>query len=305
MGQGASSSSPPSARDDVFAADYLSKYVDAAPGRNQQSMLLEERFDDTQQRGPCCIVPFSGRNGGDGRLVSAGGHKPFDRGDAQALSEGVDCREVCRTFCFTDSIGKVVEDGEVRTCEGHGYFDVDHSRSDAEVVLSDKPAQLRVPKEFKGIGYDWSRPSTSQQELTGVQQEKLQASMKPFIRAMLTGVLVQLRLEPGEAMDLGGHAQTIDSVVSLSEDLSLVLINVAGTERSVPIRAVRWVRPPESGADWDKCADLRLAGGRFIRFRFNNKEQVGYFGTCMRLLVKAARTNPAGASSMSVATRRA
>merc|ERR1712194_81305 len=107
--------------------------------------------------------------------------------------------------------------------------------------------------------------------------------------------------------------QNQDAIISLSQDLALLLLDVGGLEKSVTLRSVRWVRPPDEDkskswflpSDKDNMVVLRLVGGRFVRLRFTKKDQASYFGTCMRLLVKAARTEGASAASERSATSQA
>jgi len=190
-------------------------------------------------------------------------------------------------------------DDEVSTQEGAGYLNVNHRRDDGEVQLarSRSPGQLQVPVQFKGISYDWTAPSASQPAPSPRQQEILQNCMKPFIQSMLVGVLVRLRLEPGEATNGDPSGQSIEATLTISEDFSILLISAGSAQRPIPIKAIRLVRPPEKGTDSEKCADLRLAAGRFVRFHFDTQAQAKFFGTCMRLLVKAARSDMATPSA--------
>jgi hypothetical protein len=197
----------------------------------------------------------------------------------------VNCGEVWSAICLTNSA--IESEREGPGCEDSGMLN--GCRDDAEVDGGD----LQVPSKFEDISYDWTAPSASQPALSQSQQEVLQSCMKPFIQTMLIGVMVRLRLEPGEAPNGDPSGQSIDAMVSLSEDFSILFIAAGGAQRSVPIKAVSVVRPPEKCDDSEKCVDLLLIGDRFVRFNFDTEAQAKFFGTCMRLLVKASRSGKA------------
>lgn len=167
--------------------------------------------------------------------------------------------------------------------------------ADGQVLPEELPDQLSVPMDFSGLEYDWSAPSITQKEMTPDQVQRLHGCLKLFVLAMLAGVQLQLRLDPEETRGrpLG---QNIQAVISLSRDLSMVLLSAAGVQRTVPLQSVRWVRPAAEepgGLSWflpserGQMVVLRLAGNCFLRLRFQRQEQAAYFGTCMRLLLKA------------------
>lgn len=238
------------------------------------------------------VHPFPG----DKTLTNAQTGKPV-RMDLLSLTdvngEGMECREVLRAICAVPPPIIGSQDG-VTTRESPDSLEVDHARDDAEVNVRPAPKRLEVPADFYSTGYDWSADSPVSRRPSADQQSRLERAMTPFVRSMLTGVLVDLRLEAGEASQGRGMQQTLSSVLSVSEDFAILTIAAGNSERSVPVKAIRWVRPPEGGQDQEKCVDLRLTGGRFVRFQFNSAAQANYFGTCMRLLVKAARADPAG-----------
>mmetsp|Transcript_159564 Transcript_159564/g.281696 ORF Transcript_159564/g.281696 Transcript_159564/m.281696 type:complete len:311 (-) Transcript_159564:51-983(-) len=288
-------------RSAAFASEYFNRFNDNGEGKStparlnrHQSLHLQERFEATG----CCALHVQPSRG-EGTLINANTGKPVYM-DWTSLTdvngEGVECREVLRAICVVPPPLTESKDG-VTTREDKNTLEVDHVRDDAEVNLRPAPARLEVPTDFYSIGYDWSAASPVGRRPSAGQQSRLERAMKPFVRSMLTGVLIELRLEAGEVPQGRSMVQTISSVVSVSEDFSIISISAGSSERSVPIRAIRWVRPPEGGRDQEKCVDLRLAGGRFVRFQFDSTAQANYFGTCMRLLVKAARTDPAALSA--------
>lgn len=210
----------------------------------------------------------------------------------------VECSEVLRAICMVDPIiQEAGRQGHVCVQEGSGYLNVIHRRDDAQVRFTGEPSFLEVPPEFEGISYDWAAPSGSQPPPPQDQHERLQSCMKAFIQSMLVGVLVRLRLDPEEAPYGDSGGQGIDAAIILSQDLTNLCISAGSAEHSVPVKAIRSVRPPDKGSDRDKCADFRLAGDRFVRFKFDLQAQAKFFGTCMRLLVKAARSNMATPSA--------
>jgi len=275
-----------------YAQEYLRKHVGSSPRstytRSFHSQILEERAR-AAMRMNCCSLPFISPCCGSDRGITNAVGKPQGT-DLQSLldvnGDGIECNEVMRAVCMVDP---VFED-EVATREGVDYLDVDHGRDEEEVQVRVLPRTLEVPTVFKTIRYDWAAPSGSQALPTVMQQEALEKCMKPFIQSMLLGVLVRLRLEDVEAIS-DSAAKSINAMVSFDDTFAHLLITVGATERSVPIKAIRWVRPPDKGLDSDKCVDIRLAGGRFLRFLFNTQAQAKFFGTCMRLLVKATRSD--------------
>jgi len=212
---------------------------------------------------------------------------------------GLECGDVWSAVCSNSVGGQESRDHHgVMLRDGPGFIDIYSSSPEGEVVPYAPPMPLAVPQEFKRVEYKWGQPSSAQSQPTPQQQERLRTCLKPFVRSMLTGVLVQLRLDAQE-LEGTSEAQNIDAVLSLTQDLHLLLISVGGVERSVPMRSVRCVRPPErskQGRSWfqpkeqDHFVVLRLEGGRFVRLRFEEHDQAAYFGTCIRLLVKAAHT---------------
>merc|ERR1719453_2095337 len=109
-----------------------------------------------------------------------------------------------------------------------------------EEEADDFPASaLEVPPEFEEVSYDWRVPSGSQIAPSPRQQERLQNCMKPFIQSLLAGILVRLRLEPGEAPDGDPSRQSIDVVVTLSEDLSVLFISSGSAQRRVSVKEVK------------------------------------------------------------------
>eukprot|EP00931_Biecheleriopsis_adriatica_P094303 TRINITY_DN67969_c0_g1_i1.p1 TRINITY_DN67969_c0_g1~~TRINITY_DN67969_c0_g1_i1.p1 ORF type:complete len:276 (+),score=54.71 TRINITY_DN67969_c0_g1_i1:27-830(+) len=156
-----------------------------------------------------------------------------------------------------------------------------------------RPKPLTVPEQFGDLRYDWSAPSASQGSPSNGQQALLRGCLKLFVESMLQGIILQLRLDTNEVVD----GQNIDAIACMSKGLSDLLITVGGIERCVPLSSIRWVRPPEEEetmlswflpSDRQKTVVLWLKGSLFVRLRFEREDQAAYFGTCMRLLAKAA-----------------
>jgi len=274
----------------------------------------------TKQLGVPRLFCMAGKTvaGHDRELVAATGHKPFKTDFCSLIApqgEGIEFGEVCRAICVTaegKSDGLPDPESGCQVREGYNYLDVNHRIVDGEVTFHHGVAMLSVPPEFRQVKYDWSAPSNAQLRPSPEQQAKLERCLKPFVSKMLTGVAAQLRLDSDEMV--GAKAgQNLDAIISLSQDLALLLLDVGGLEKSVTLRSVRWVRPPDEDkskswflpSDKDNMVVLRLVGGRFVRLRFTKKDQASYFGTCMRLLVKAARTEGASAASERSATSQA
>jgi len=303
-GQDLSASEPDGSdmRPTEFAGDYLSKFVGSSPrsrgsqDRSAHSRKLEER-SKSDLANNCCSLPIvsfseltnrSFINASSGKTIGTDMNSLLDvNGDGV-----VQCGEVWRAICMVNP--EQAENGGVSTQEGVGYLDVQHQRDDAEVQV---PSQLQVPTQFQGISYDWTAESASQSSPSPKEQERLENCMKPFIQSMLLGVLVRLRLEAGEAPD--GDPLRIDATITLNQDFSVLTISAGSAQRPIPIKVIRLVRPPDNCSDSDKCADLRLAAGRFVRFNFDSQDQAKFFGTCMRLLVKAARSSEAAQTTRS------
>lgn len=203
------------------------------------------------------------------------------------------CREVLLAVCVTMPERKGADPAWL-------HEEAPRVDGEASFIFSHPPAhKLLVPSKFHELRYDWTVPTQKQRAPNSFEEDRLQACLKLFVDSMLAGVAAQLRLEAGEAEGSfrSTSSQSIAAVLRLNQDLSAMVIAAAGSERRVPICAIRWVRPPETsnGLAWflpserDLMVVLSLAGGRFVRVRFGEKEQAGYFGTCMRLLVKVAR----------------
>lgn len=276
----------------------------AKPGTQASAVLsqhlrnLSDHHIRNQRSGGFCGCSNAPIAFHDEELMDPEHHGPF-KTNLRALidvdNNGVTCREVCDAACMN----------EVEQAVGAGRRSPD-GRQCADEVLCEPPGPVLVPRTFRLLAYNWAAPSESQKPASPEELENLRACLKQFTRAMLVGVEAQLRVDEEEVADVP-QAQNIDVVASLTQDFSLLILYAQGVERTVPLRSVRWVRPadtqePGSGAEggilWfqpserDKMVVLRLAGGRFVRLRFEQSEQAAYFGTCMRLLVRGTR--PAG-----------
>jgi hypothetical protein len=114
----------------------------------------------------------------------------------------------------------------------------------------------------------------------------VQFCLKQFLREMLAGVELQLDAQDCPVDATSAAPKRIHAVLALSPDALELWLSAEGTSRSVPLRAIRSVRPPP---DEERAVVVRLAGGRFMRLVFDCKEQAAYLGTCLRLLAKSAR----------------
>lgn len=170
-------------------------------------------------------------------------------------------------------------------------------RADGQVLPEELPEPIAVPPDFRLLEYDWTAPSETQKEMPPEQVQRLHTCLKLFIRAMLIGVVLQLRLD---AEEIAGKplGQNIDAIAMLTQDLTTLLLSAGGVQRNVPLQSVRWVRPPteESGglsfllpSERGQMVVLRLAGSCFLRLRFDQPERAAYFGTCLRLFLKGNR----------------
>mmetsp|Transcript_73377 Transcript_73377/g.203720 ORF Transcript_73377/g.203720 Transcript_73377/m.203720 type:complete len:317 (-) Transcript_73377:207-1157(-) len=284
-------------RQDLRNSEYLSQHLGHGDGPPTQLALnLRERQADASW-----LHIFGGS--GSGQMVDPSCHKPIRTDLVSFVNAG--CGEFCHAICVTMDARASPRGGAdefgVRVREGQAGLEIDHNNTEGEVLPSCwSPSPLTPPPAFRRIRYDWAAPSASQPTLSQEQNDQLQACLESFIRSMLQGVMAQLRLDDAE-VDQGSSAQNIDAVLSFSEDLTHLLILAGGNERTIPVRAVKMVRPSDKGEAnfWFYSGDngqlaevvLHLTGGRFVRLRFARKDQADFFGTCMRLLAKAARGN--------------
>eukprot|EP00927_Polykrikos_kofoidii_P051339 TRINITY_DN45132_c0_g1_i1.p1 TRINITY_DN45132_c0_g1~~TRINITY_DN45132_c0_g1_i1.p1 ORF type:complete len:314 (-),score=23.04 TRINITY_DN45132_c0_g1_i1:34-975(-) len=234
--------------------------------------------------------------GGPAEMLDARTGKMM-RTDVFSLFQEVSCGYACKGMCNTSDGAEGAPRLHPPCADADSHWH-DHTCTEGEVLpASWAPAPLSTPGLFNDLKYDWSAPASSQVRLSEDQQVQLQSCLKSFVHKLVCGVLVQLRLDVAELDDLS-HAQNIDAVLSLTDNLSNLSISVGGSERIVKMRSVKSVRPSESATgtrSWfgtrehEPMVNLRLDGGRFLRIRFDSTEQANYFGTCMRLLTKAAR----------------
>lgn len=256
--------------------------------RSVRSRIQDERSKEAMANECCNFISLSDLT--DRSILNAATGKSMGTDMCSLLDVNgdgrVDCVEILSAICMVPPVYR--SDNDVSTMEGGNFLNVNHRRDDAEVQPRPMAAPFQVPLEFKGVSYDWTAHSGNQAAPSPRQQARLQNCMKPFLQSMLVGALVRLRLEPGEAPDCDPSGQSIDATISLNDDFSVLFIAAGSAQRSVSVKAIRLVRPPEKAKDSDRCADLRLAGGRFVRFHFDTEAQAKFFGTCMRLLVKAS-----------------
>lgn len=256
-------------RDDAYTAAYLSRCTDTSPEFTHQSRALQRH-----EAHPCCEAIGCGSSGD---LESASG------------KDRLDCREICNALSVTQS-GDCCEcwgeDG-VEVSEGPMDLDVTQTRKDGEVVPRRSPTPLAVPREFKSGCRDWGNSSSALYAPSPAQTKRLQGAMKHFVRCMSRGVLARLQLD-AEA----GSGETVDICVLLTPDLTELVLASPDMERPIPVRTMRWVRPPERGSGSERRVVFRLAGGRVVCFEFEDWDKAGFFGMCMRLLVKASRSIP-------------
>mmetsp|Transcript_1864 Transcript_1864/g.5568 ORF Transcript_1864/g.5568 Transcript_1864/m.5568 type:complete len:335 (+) Transcript_1864:120-1124(+) len=302
---------------DEYAA-YMSQFVGSSPQQISRAALDHQqhvRYMEAQRewnRTSCCAMTL-GHSEED--LVHPSLHTPI-KTDFLSLGDphgdGFECAELCRAICVTGSPSAADprRGAGPHIREGAGFFDIDPRIPDGEVQPLAPAVELKVPSGFRQVQFDWAAPSAEQRPLPADQLALLQGLLKPFLRSMLVGAKVQLRLDPEEAHQAisaeaaaGGAAapgamsgRNIDAVASLTEDLATLLLYSSGVERAIPLSSVRWVRPPDDSAansSWflpnerEQMVVLRLAGGRLVRLRFQRKDQAAFFGTCMRLLLKA------------------
>lgn len=316
-----------------FGNEYLQHYADHVEphprrgARSDHSRILEHH--ETQKLHCCVSIPktFGCQDSG---LVNPSLNRPFKTSFIALMDvdeDGMECGEIFNAVFMTRTVGEESQDhndefenlrhgrvgarGAMQVEEGPSYIDIDNKLSEEEVAAFAPISELSVPDAFCECGYDWlaeRSSSTASEE----QQALLRGIVKPFICDMMRGVLMKLQLDTDNAASEGSdtsrsdasesssmfgcaRGKYIDVEVFFSENLELLLVVAKknGIERSVPMRAVRWVRPideDEDIPDRELCVKMRLAGGRFLTIKFETQEQVGYFGACMRVLVKAARS---------------
>lgn len=289
-------------RRETSASIYLSQFANEGGKVSEAGRNIKERYKE-----PVLLDIGGVAVAKEQPLVNPDTGDYFDT-DMRSLldvdGDGIECGEVIRAVCMTTTVGaeSQVPGGEV-VYEGRDFLHIDHSRTENEVLPVKAAAALVVPPEFQEIEYNWAAPSATQATPTAEQQDKLQSCLKPFIRSMLDGVLCQLHLDANEVKNAA--AQDIAAVVCFNQDLELLLVTVGDAERTVPMRSLRQVRPEEKKEDGsiffslmplepETVVVLRVAGGRLLRFRFEGDEQAAYFGTCMRLMMKAQPKRNAG-----------
>lgn len=224
-----------------------------------------------------------------------------------------DCAEIYEAVCVTYSVLPREDHilypvkplrGEFREGDTYASSGTQHWGRRGELTPEDDgPGPLRVPIEFADIGYDWKTSSST--PLTQWQKDKLQRCMKPFLRACMAGIIVELQLDAGEVHGVASEGRVLPATITLAGDLADFKLKACGVQRTIPLATMRAVRPPEptllAAKDGASCAEaqktareeltllaeIRLVNGRFLRLRFGHRDQAAFFGTCARLLVRA------------------
>lgn len=162
----------------------------------------------------------------------------------------------------------------------------DHRSNIAATTLksTDSANPIIVPVGFSTLKLDWTKPSFDNDVQSINKLDNLGLVMKQFVLSMFAGISVALLFEEGEQSSCDNQA--IEVCALLTNDLLHLIISGRVETLSVPLRSVRHVQEGKNA----KAVVMRLAGGRFAHFGFAEERQAAYFGTCMRLLVKGARS---------------
>jgi len=279
-------------------SDYLAQFKGSSPrARNRHPLTSDHasRLRNFHQSIGCCDGRLSEEFGFHERgLTAADGSIVRDDMGSLLCEEGRRCYE----HCAPRNGHQVLQDGVI---EGPGYLELMHSSPEGMISLP--PANkrvpvggpLKVPEEFKHLGRDWLARDNKRLP-TADEQDSLHSVMVPFVDQMLAGISVSLVLDATKG-------EEVDAVAQLGSDLSQLMLSKEAMTQQIPVASIRWIRPVldqgESDSDSRRIA-MRLAGGRFAQFRFPSSEQSAFFGTCMRMLAKAARedtNSPRGESS--------
>ncbi|CAE7568416.1 strG [Symbiodinium natans] len=267
------------------------------PGESEEikeDPSLQAGFKTDLVSEPCCSRLCGSLACNDSQqLLDPVAQKPFGTDAASLVCSQDGCSENAREICLALSgspeprqelseaqrYALALEDGavELHTQNAHGLM----------------PARLYVPVNLRQLAYDWSAPSSSQPAISDAEMAELRDCLTTFVEAMLRGVIVQLTIEGNET----GEGCNLVAVVALPSSLEDLIITTGGLEQSIRLSCIRWVRPLDKGrrsASWlwanerRKMVHVSLAGGCFLRFRFDQEDQAAFFGTCMRLLAKAS-----------------
>jgi len=210
--------------------------------------------------------------------------------NGEVSSEPYSCAEIAGVCCadmpVTQRVHPIVLEGET-------YLDIHRWSPEGQVDPVPLPRTLTVPPAFRTIAYDWALPTSQQGPLQLEQEAPLQLCLKLFLREMLDGVHVQLRLDD-HGTKVG--AQSIEAVVSLTHDLANLRMKVNEVERVWPLKDIRSVLPSQDSTmqglglptgTRERNVLLWFAQGQFLCLRFFRHEQAKFFGTCLQLLLKA------------------
>lgn len=88
--------------------------------------------------------------------------------------------------------------------------------------------------------------------------------------------------------------RNVDARLRLAKDGIAFHLSVGGVDRTLPLKSIRHVSQHEHS---DRLAVFHLATRRYVRFCFDHKDQAAYFGTCCKLITKAARQGRMSATS--------
>lgn len=203
--------------------------------------------------------------------------------------DNTDHCEVLRAVCVLDhpTQGSFDPGRNMHLYETHNLIHVhDPDEVPVDFPTNDNPVPavrpLVVPNGFNAKSFGWDDTGDQSNQSTEQwmeQQSNLQKIVKPFARAMLQGVRLALRLDDGGDLEADAF---------LDPELSQLTLRCGGGQRELALKEVRWVRPAGADPEKLKCVLLRFSGGRFVCFRFNLQSQGAYFGTCMRVISKAA-----------------
>lgn len=271
-----------------FASEYLGKFVDGSEHRPREAAYLRERHAEYS-----CCDSFSDTTSSFSPQLGTAEEGQQYKTDIRSLTDlngdGVQCQEIVDAICMNGAVQ------HYNWGRDEDPFDQTYVRNDpAEDHNIHVPGGLRVPSEFSLVRYNWLKASRHMEEQSQVQLERLQRVLKAFVRMMLVGVHASLKLDSNAENPAEGTMLNLDCKLVLSDDLARLTCEAGGVRRSLHVRSIRWLRPMTEGTEeeCERCVVMRFVGGRIICITFDHPNQAACFGTCMRLLVKAARSDP-------------